>query len=111
MIVDDEVDIRETIKTILEREGYNIVMAVSGDDCLKKLETIKPNLILLDIMMPGTPVRDVVKKIKGAKIIYCSAVRTSDAEREQLLSASNVIDFIQKPFDINELIKKVKKMV
>lgn len=111
MVVDDEEDIRETIKTILEREGYNTVLAVNGDDCLKKLETAKPNLILLDIMMPGTPVRDVVKKIKGTKIMYCSAVRISDAECEQLTSASNVIDFIQKPFDIKELIKKVKKMV
>ncbi|MBS3124865.1 response regulator [Candidatus Woesearchaeota archaeon] len=110
MIVDDEADIRETIKTILEREGYNTILAIDGDDCLKKLETVKPNLILLDIMMPGTPVRDIVKKIKGIKIVYCSAVRTSDAEREQLLSNGNIIDFIQKPFDINELIKKVKKM-
>jgi len=61
MIVDDEADIRETIKTILEREGYNTILAIDGDDCLKKLETVKPNLILLDIMMPGTPVRDIVK--------------------------------------------------
>jgi len=111
MVVDDEPDIRSTVKAILEKEGYEIITAVNGDDCLKKLEKAKPDLILLDIMMPGTPVREVVKKIKGTKIAYLSVVRTSEAEREQLLKSTNIVDFIQKPFDIKDLIKRVKKIV
>ena len=111
MIVDDEADIRSSVKTILEKEGYKVITAVDGDDCLKKLEKGKPDLILLDIMMPGTPVREVVKKIKGVKISYLSVVRTSEAEKEQLLKSSNIVDFIQKPFDIKDLIKRVKKIV
>lgn len=111
MVVDDEADIRSSVKTILEKEGYEVVTAINGDDCLKKLEKVKPDLILLDIMMPGTPVREVVKKIKGIKISYLSVVRTSEAEKEQLLKASNIVDFIQKPFDIKDLIKRVKKIV
>jgi len=111
LVVDDEADIRSSVKTILEKEGYEIITAVNGDDCLKKLEKAKPDLILLDIMMPGTPVREVVKKIKGTKIAYLSVVRTSEAEREQLLKSTNIVDFIQKPFDIKDLIKRVKKIV
>ena len=68
MVVDDEADIRSSVKTILEKEGYEVITAVNGDDCLKKLEKGKPDLILLDIMMPGTPVREIVKKIKEVKI-------------------------------------------
>jgi len=111
LIVDDEEDIRETVRTIMEKEGYKVLVAVSGDDCLKQLKTEKPDLILMDIMMPGTPVREVVKKIRGVKIAYLSVVRTSEAEKEELLGQKNVVDFIQKPFDVRDLAKRVKKLV
>jgi len=109
LVVDDESDIRTTVKTILEKEGYNGITAVNGDDALDKLKKEKPALILLDIMMPGTPVREVVKKIKNVKIVYLSVVRTSEAEKEELLGQKNIVDFIQKPFDVKDLIKRVKK--
>ncbi len=111
MVVDDEADNISTVTSVLEANGYDVVSANSGDDCLEKLKTNKPVLILMDIMMPGTPVRDVVKKIKNIKIAYLSVVRTSEAEKENLLGQSNIVDFIQKPFDINELLTKVKKLV
>ena len=111
MVVDDEADIRSSVKTILEKEGYKVIIAINGDDCLKKLEKVKPDLILLDIMMPGTPVKEVVKKIRDIKISFLSVVRTSEAEKEKLLKSSNIVDFIQKPFDIVDLIKRVKKIV
>jgi DNA-binding response OmpR family regulator len=109
MIVDDDPDIRMTVKTIMEKEGYEVIEAVNGDDCLKKLESLNPDLILLDIMMPGTPVNEVVKKIKGIKVVFVSVVRTLEAEKEGLTNQKNVVGFIHKPFDIAELIKSVKK--
>ena len=111
MVVDDESDIRATVKTVLEKNGYKVITAVNGDDCLKKLEKTKPDMILMDIMMPGTPVRQVVEKIKGVKIVYLSVVRTSEAEKEYLLKSKNISDFIQKPFDIDELVRKVKCVI
>ena len=111
MVVDDEPDVRATVKTVLEKNGYSIITAVNGDDCLEKLKTEKPDLILMDIMMPGTPVREIVPKIKGIKVAYLSVVRTSEAEKEDLMRSKDIVDFIQKPFDINDLLKKVKKLV
>ena len=111
LVVDDEADIRQTIKTILVQEGYRVITAVNGDDCLAKLKKEKPDLILMDIMMPGTPAREVVRKIKTIKIAYLSVVRTSEAEKEELLGQKNIVDFIQKPFDIKDFIKRVKKIV
>lgn len=110
MVVDDEEDNRSTVKTVLEANGYRVVTANDGDECLEKLKKEKPDLILMDIMMPGTPVREVVKKIKGPKIAYLSVVRVSDADKENLLSG-NVADFIQKPYDINTLLKKVAGII
>ena len=89
MIVDDEPDIRITLKAILEKAGYAVVEAVNGDDCLKKVQGgEKPDLILLDIMMPGTPVREIIPKLKGLKIAYLSVVRTSEAEKENLMKSA-----------------------
>ncbi|UCH72350.1 MAG: response regulator [Thermoplasmatales archaeon] len=108
LVVDDEPDVRESVRTILETRGYKVIMAVDGDDCLNKLQTEKPDLILLDIMMPGIPVTEVVKKIKDTKIAFMSVVRISEARKEGLCTQDNIIDFIQKPFDIGDLIGRVE---
>lgn len=112
MVVDDEEDNIITVKSVLEANGFDVVSAINGDDCLEKLKKMKkkPNLILMDIMMPGTPVRQVVKKITKIPVSYLSVVRLSEAEKEDLIGQKNIVDFIQKPFDIDELIKKVKKL-
>ncbi len=110
MVVDDEDDIRYTVKTVLERNGFKVLTAINGDDCLEKLKKDKPDLILMDIMMPGTPVKKIIPKIKGIKVAYLSVVRLSEAEREDLLKEGNVVDFLQKPFDINELVAKVREL-
>jgi len=107
MIVDDEKDIRDSVKTILEKEGYNVVTAVDGDDALKKVKVAKPDLVLLDIMMPGTPVKDIVPKLR-TKVIYLSVVKISDLEKGELLG-KNVCEFVEKPFDIKNLVSEVKK--
>lgn len=112
MVVDDEADIRSTIKAVLEKKGYSIVTASSGDECLKVLDAgAKPDLILMDIMMPGTPVKEIVPKIKGIKILYFSSVKMSDEEKKDLESVGNVVGFLQKPFDINKFVEKVKSFI
>ncbi len=111
MIVDDEPDVRETVKTVLEANGYAVITASNGDECLEMLKTMKPNLILMDIMMPGTPVNKVIDQIKDVKIAYLSVVRTSEAEKEELLDSENIVDFIQKPFDVDNLLERVKKLI
>ena len=112
MVVDDEADIRSTVKAVLEKNEYKVITAVNADDSLKKvLGGENPDLILMDIMMPGTPVKEIVPKLKKFKIAYLSVVRTSEAEKEDLMKNKNIVDFIQKPFDINELVKRVKKLV
>ncbi len=111
MVVDDEADIRSTVKAVLEKQGYNVIVAFSGEDCLKKLEGgNKPELILMDIMMPGTSVKEVVSKIKDIKILYVSAVKMSGEEKKDLEKVRNVVGFIQKPFDINEFAEKIKSL-
>lgn len=112
LIVDDEEDIRNTVKEILKSEGYLVETAVNGDDCLEKVNGgLKPDLILMDIMMPGIPVRELVPKLKGLRISFLSVVRATEAEKERLLESDNVIGFIQKPFDVKNLVKRVGELL
>ena len=112
MIVDDEADVRATVKAVLEKKGYATLSAGSGDECLKSLEGgAKPDLILMDIMMPGTPVKEIIPKIKGIKILYFSSVKMSEEEKKDLESVGNVVGFVQKPFDINDFIEKIKSLI
>lgn len=107
LIVDDEPDIRESIKTILETNDYDVITAIDGDDCLKKVDEVKPDLILLDIMMPGIPVEEVIKKISDIKISFMSVVRISDARKKGLCKQENIVDFLQKPFNITDLVNRI----
>jgi len=111
LVVDDEEDIRQSVRMILEKNGYRVVTAENGDDCLIKLKETTPDLILLDIMMPGTPVTEVVKEIKDIKIAFMSVVRISDARKQGLTTQENVVDFFQKPFNVTDLIDRVELLI
>lgn len=108
MVVDDEEYNREIVKSNLSGSGYDVISANNGDDCLDKLKKYNPDLILMDIMMPGTPVREVIAKIKNINIAYLSVVRVSESEKADLIKG-NIVGFIQKPFDKDDLLKKVMK--
>lgn len=110
-VVDDEPDIRQSVKMILEKNSYRVITAEDGDDCLEKLKEIKPDLILLDIMMPGIPVTEILKQIKDIKIAFMSVVRISDARKKGLTNLDNVVDFLQKPFDVTDLIDRIETIL
>ena len=113
MICDDDQGMRTTVKSILEKSGFNVVTSVNGDDCLNKLHKQKIDLVLVDVMMPGRPVREIVEDIngKGPKVAYLTMVRVAKAEIAEILKHNNVVDFIEKPIDEKEFAKRIKKIV
>ncbi|MEM5794199.1 MAG: response regulator [Candidatus Aenigmatarchaeota archaeon] len=116
MIVDDEENLVELVKAIFEREGYEVIPAYSGKECLEKLEKVKPDLILMDMMMPGMTGKETTKKIrenpktKNLKIAFLTVVRLSEVGMEEM-EKLNVLDFITKPFDNEDLVRRVKKIL
>lgn len=109
LLVDDVEDIRKITRIILENEGWKVITAENGEDCLKKLKAHKIDLILLDIMMPGLTTHEIVPKIKDTKIIFASSVQMTADEKSRLFEYKNAVDYIAKPFDTNELVLKVRK--
>ncbi|MBU2639311.1 MAG: response regulator [Nanoarchaeota archaeon] len=115
MHVDDNKDTRKVVKLMLRSEGYDIISIASGKSCIDKLKTEKPNLILLDIMMPKMSGWDVFQEIKkyklrGTKVAFFSIAPVSQQKKQELYK-KGAVGYITKPFTSEELIKKVKKII
>jgi len=112
LIVDDEPDTVQLIKSILEMHGFSVETASNGKECLQKVKTKKTDLVLLDIMMPDMSGWEVFNKLKkseaGARVIFVSVVEITP-ERKQSLMKEGLIDYINKPFTKDDLMEKVKK--
>ena len=114
MVVDDEPNILALEGAILEGEGFEVVQAASGQECLDKLKQEKPDLILLDMMMPGMSGREVCEKIRAdpetanQKIVFVTVARFSEVGKN-ILEELKVLDYVTKPFDNADLIARVKK--
>lgn len=109
LIVDDEKAIVDILKFNLVREGYETIEAYDGQDGLDKALTLKPDLILLDVMLPSMPGFDVCKKIReksGVPIIMLTA-RTDEIDKVLGLELG-ADDYITKPFGIREVMARVK---
>lgn len=111
IVVDDEKDIRESVKNVLEDNGLQIITAENGKDFLKKISKTKVDLIILDILMPGLTTKEIIAKLNQMKvktpIIFLTVVRLADQTKEMI--TKNMVDYIEKPFDNFDLVKRVKK--
>jgi DNA-binding response OmpR family regulator len=111
LVIDDDPDILEPLKLILEDEGYNVQTTYKGSETIQKAKTFKPNVILLDILMSGSDGRVICKNLKqnhatkNIPVIMMSAHPTAKFDSEN----SGANDFIAKPFDTEELLKILHK--
>lgn len=116
MFVDDQDYVLELVTEILENEGFEVIKAKSGYQCLDKLKKVKPDLILMDVMMPGMTGKETIEKIranpktKGLKIAYLTVTRSTGFEAKTMKELG-VLDYITKPFDKDNLVSRVKKML
>ena len=116
MVVDDEQPINTVVEDILKPEGYKVVAALSGEEALKKLKKVKPDLILVDFFMPGMSGRELCEriradsKLKNIKLAFLT-VATFSASGMKDLEDMGVLDYIKKPFGYKDLISSVKKII
>ena len=105
-IVDDDIHIGNMVEEVLKGEGYEVLRAYSGTEALLLLSNRKPDLILLDLMMPGLSGEEVLPKISGIPVIVVSAKVGIDDKVNLLLGGA--ADYITKPFDIKELLARIQ---
>ena len=113
MIVDDEPDIREMINLILSKNGYETDMANDGNEFLEKVDSFDPDLVTLDVMMPGPMTREILEKLQkkhsNPKIILVTVIRYSNKSRRKIMERKNVVDIISKPFEVDNLLSTIKQ--
>lgn len=115
MIVDDEEDVVKLMVAALGTKDFDIATAYSGEECLEKVERKKPNLILLDIILPGIDGLEVLKKLKSdvqTKTITTILISASAHKKQMERGLSAGADaYIVKPFDPLELKRKVREIL
>jgi len=116
LLVDDEPEIGFLTKMILEKEGHDVVVAKDSADCFKKLETAAPDLILLDVMMPGDDGWVVCRKIKTEEKtkhipVAMFTVRTSEDSVDKSFEYARADAHINKPFDRKELVDTIEGLL
>lgn len=115
LIVDDEPDFREMLNLMLYKEGFETAIAKNGEDLLNKIDDFQPDLITLDVMMPGLTTEEIleklIKKKYKPKIILLTVVRYSKKALEEILKKENIVSYIKKPFDLDDFIDTVNELL
>lgn len=115
LVIEDETDILEVIAYNLKREGYDVVTSTSGEDGLEKIEKTKPNLVVLDLMLPEVDGIELCRKLKSDPVTQGIPVIMVTAKGEE----SDVVlglgvgadDYVTKPFSPRELTARVKAVL
>jgi two-component system alkaline phosphatase synthesis response regulator PhoP len=115
LVVDDDAFIRRPLEFILRQEGFDPLTADGGPACMEQLAANRPDLIIMDVMMPGTDGFELCKTIKreiryaNIPIILLSA-RNRDLDKERGLSLG-AADFLAKPYSPSELLGRVREIL
>lgn len=104
-IIDDDIPIGNMLEEVLGKEGYCVLRAYSGTEALYLLSERKPDLVLLDLMLPGLSGEEVLPRISGIPVIVVSAKVGIDDKVGLLLGGA--ADYVTKPFNIKELLARI----
>lgn len=106
LIIDDDVYIGDMLQEVLAKENYSVLRAYSGSEALFVLSSNRPDLVLLDLMLPGLQGEEVLPKIQGIPVIVVSA--KADVEDKVSLLLGGAVDYVTKPFDCKELLARIE---
>lgn len=104
-VIDDDASIGDLLEEALAQEGYRVLRAYSGTEALYLLSQSHPNLILLDLMMPGLSGEEVLSHIENIPVIVLSA--KVDVQDKVNLLLGGAADYMTKPFDLSELLARI----
>jgi len=114
LIADDDISFSLVMEEIFKKAGYEVQTAADGEETLNKIKEFKPDIILLDVMMPKKDGFEILKDIKSKpdtkniKVILCTGVSTIEIDKGFALGAD---DCVYKPFDAEFILKRIKKIV
>lgn len=113
LIADDDKGLVKLVGSFLQKEGYEIIAAFDGAEALRKMQTKPPDLVLLDVVMPGVNGYTFVLEVKKFKseVPVPIIVLTCKDQLEDMFKAEGVKEYIVKPFECRDLLEKIKKYI
>ena len=112
LLVDDDPNIRQLVNLYLEKEGFEVEMADRGDTALTRFRQSPPNLMLLDVMLPGMDGWQVLREARKVSNIPIIMLTAKDETFDKVLGLElGADDYIAKPFDMKELVARIKAVV
>jgi Response regulators consisting of a CheY-like receiver domain and a winged-helix DNA-binding domain len=109
LVVDDEKPITDIVKFNLTKEGYEVVVAHDGEEALKQVEEVNPDLIILDLMLPKIDGLEVARQVRMKHDMPIIMVTAKDSELDKVLGLElGADDYVTKPFSNRELVARVK---
>lgn len=113
LVVDDEPEVRQVLHEFLASRGYEVCLASSGTEALEHLDTLKPDLVLLDVAMPGIDGVETLRRIVAAdpSLPVIMVTANADIGVTSKLLALGAVDYVPKPFDLDYLDQAVSIQV
>lgn len=117
LICDDDADLVGLVTARLRSEGYEVISTKNGSDVLKLAEERRPDLVLLDALVPGLHGFEVCKALKSRPetraipVFLMTAVYTKSRYKQEAISQLGAQEYLLKPIDIDELVSRVKKFL
>ena len=112
LVVDDEIALAAVVAGYLEREGFTVVQAHDGPTAVERAESLRPDLVVLDVMLPGFDGVEVCRRIRQFSDAYIIMLTARDEEVDKVVGLSvGADDYLVKPFSPRELIARVRAML
>jgi DNA-binding response OmpR family regulator len=112
LVVDDEEAIRELVGSYLRTEGFDVAEAVDGEDALSQIAQRAPELVVLDLRLPGISGLDVLREIRRTSAMYVIVLTARADETDKLIGLElGADDYITKPFSPRELVARVRAVL
>jgi len=111
-VVDDEPNIRRVVTSYLRADGFEVAEAGDGDAAIAAFERVRPDLVLLDVMMPGRDGIDVLRELRRRSDVYVIMLTARAEETDRVIGLSvGADDYVTKPFGAKELVARVKAVL
>lgn len=112
LVVDDDPSILRLVQLMLQHSGYHVVTASDGDQALKLFESVRPDLMVLDLNLPGTPGWEVCQAVKASThtpVVVITGRSPTEPETRGVAAQAN--SYLIKPFDVEVLIETIRTLI